>query len=332
MLLPEILLVDNDPGMIQRMARILEGHGRLRFATHGETALEQIRREPPDLVLLDADMPGMNGYELCAALHGDPDLEDVPVIFVTSHGGTEHELKGLEAGAVDFIAKPISEPLLRARVKTQLRIKRLTDDLRQLATSDAVTGIANRRSLDAALEREWQRSCRTGEPTSLLLIDVDHFKHYNDRYGHPAGDACLRAVAQALAGAARRPADLVARYGGEEFAVLMPQTPAVGARHLAHQMLGAVVALGLPHEASTTSAQVTVSIGVGCSAARDGMDPAPPAGAERVVDLLRRTDEALYRAKANGRARVCCAGFADAVVHGLEGGPAPSLNCADDQP
>lgn len=321
MLLPDILLVDDNPGMIKLMARILEGHGRLKFATHGEAALEQMRRAPPDLVLLDAEMPGMSGYELCAALRADPDLVDVPVIFVTSHSGTEHELKGLEAGAVDFIAKPISEPLLRARVKTQLRLKRLTDDLRQLAARDALTGIANRRSFDEALEREWLRSRRAGDPISLLLIDVDHFKRYNDRYGHPAGDACLRIVAQALAGSVRRPADLVARYGGEEFAVLMPHTPAAGARHLAHQMLTAVMAQRLPHEASTTAPHVTVSIGVGCSAG----DPASDAGAsvERASDLLRRADEALYRAKANGRARVSCAGFADAVADSLDAGGDP---------
>lgn len=314
MWLPDILLVDDNPDTIRLMARTLEGHGRLTFATRADAALEQIRRAPPDLVLLDAEMPGMGGYELCAALRADPDLVDVPVMVVTSRSGTEHELKGLEAGAVDFIAKPISEPLLRARVKTQLRLKRLTDELRQLATRDALTGIANRRRFDAALEREWQRSRRTGEPISLMLIDVDHFKPYNDRYGHPAGDACLRAVAQALAETVRRPGDLVARYGGEEFAVLVPRTPAEGARHLAQQMLRAVVARGLAHEASATAPQVTVSIGVGCSAGGSGAGSGDPAPADRVGELLRRTDEALYRAKANGRARVCCAGFADAVV------------------
>src|SRR5664280_2921064 len=168
----------------------------------------------------------------------EPALADVPVIFVTSHSEAAFEVAGFEMGAADFIAKPVSAPLVLARVKTQLRVKRMGDELRRIATTDGLTGVANRRRFDESLEREWRRARRSGDPLALLMIDIDHFKLFNDRYGHPAGDACLRSVAQALVGASLRPADLVARYGGEEFVVLLPKTPRAGAEHLARGVFG----------------------------------------------------------------------------------------------
>lgn len=147
----KILLVDDDPGMIQVMARILSGLGQLCFAMNGAAALQQAREMVPDLILLDAEMPGMNGYQVCEALKADPALAHVPVIFVTGHSGQDHELKGLEIGAVDFLAKPISEPLLLARVRTQLRVKHLTDELQRIWTVDALTETMNRRAFDDAL-------------------------------------------------------------------------------------------------------------------------------------------------------------------------------------
>jgi diguanylate cyclase (GGDEF)-like protein len=306
----KILLVDDDPGMIQLMARILSGLGQLRFATNGTAALQRAREVAPDLMLLDTEMPGMTGFQVCAAMKEDPALCDVPIIFVTAHSGDEFELKGLDIGAVDFIAKPISEPLLLARVRTQLRVKHLTDELRRIATIDALTDVSNRRAFDDVLAREWKRGLRACAPISLLLVDVDHFKLFNDCYGHPAGDGCLRSVAQALLGACLRPADLVARYGGEEFAMLLPVTPRAGAEHMARRMLEAVASLGIPHEASPTVQTVTVSVGVGC------YDERSPCWVERAAgllvdtpltrtatDLVRCADQALYDAKRGGRAQ-----------------------------
>lgn len=305
-----ILLVDDNPGMIQLMGRILSGVGQLRFATSGAAALQQIRDVPPDLVLLDAEMPGMSGYQVCEIMKADPALRDIPVIFVTGHSAPEFELKGLEIGAVDFIHKPISEPLLMARVKTQLRVKRLTDELRRIGTIDPLTEVANRRSFDAALAREWKRGLRAGDPISLLMIDVDHFKLFNDRYGHPGGDTCLRSMGQLLRSTSLRPADTVARYGGEEFALLLPQTPRAGAQHLAHRVLDAVESLAIPHEASPTARHVTVSIGVGCydqdsscwveTSSDSRFGHIMPA---KAADLVLSADKALYAAKAGGRAQ-----------------------------
>ncbi len=309
-----ILLVDDDPGMIQLMARMLEGQGQLRFATSGKAALEQLQQAVPDLVLLDAEMPGMSGFELCAAMQNDPCLADVPVIFVTSHNDQGSELKGLDLGAVDFIAKPISEPLLRARVKTQLRVKQLTDQLRKLATVDALTGLLNRRALDDALEREGQLSIRHGTPLSLLMVDVDHFKLFNDCYGHLMGDDCLRRVATALREACQRSADLVTRFGGEEFAVVLPGTPSDGAQQLATRLLQQVDLLRIGHRDSPTAPYVTISIGISTwqppAPAAAGM-PAAPQPAWQPAHLVKAADTALYKAKQAGRQQTAYLAFDD---------------------
>jgi PleD family two-component response regulator len=224
-----ILLVDDDAGAIAMMGRALASLGELRFATSGADALRLARESAPDLILLDAEMPGMSGFQTCELLKAEPALADIPVIFVTSHSEPEFEVSGLDIGAADFIAKPINPPLLLARARTQLRVKHMADELRRLSTTDALTGIANRRRFDEVFMREWQRARREGESIALMMIDVDHFKRYNDHYGHPAGDACLKAVARAVAECAHRPADLAARYGGEEFALLLPHTPTAAA-------------------------------------------------------------------------------------------------------
>jgi len=315
-----ILLVDDDAGSIQLMARILSAVGTLRFATNGEDALRLAREAVPDLILLDSEMPGMSGFETFEALKRDPALAHVPVIFITSHAEPAFEVSGFELGAADFITKPVSPPLLLARVKTQLRVKRMSDDLRRIATIDVLTGVANRRRFEESLEREWRRGRRSGDPMALLMIDVDHFKLFNDSYGHPAGDACLRSVARALSSASLRPADLVARHGGEEFAVLLPQTTRRGAEHVTHALLDAVAALRIPHEASPTARHVTVSVGV-ASYDADSESWVPPSATSRVADdpvggcsasdLVQAADKALYRAKAAGRAQARLLDIAD---------------------
>jgi diguanylate cyclase (GGDEF)-like protein len=315
-----ILLVDDDPGSIQLMGRILLEVGNVRFATSGEDALRLARASTPDLILLDTEMPGLTGFETCRALKADLTLADTPVIFVTGHDEPAFEVSGFELGAVDFIGKPVSPSLLLARVKTQLRVKHLADELRRVATIDGLTGVANRRRFDELLDREWRRGRRAGDPLALLMIDVDHFKLFNDRYGHPAGDVCLRSIAQAVMSTSLRPADLVARYGGEEFAVLLPQTPRGGAEHVAHSILDSVAALDIAHEESSTSRHVTVSVGVTCYD-QESECWLPRSTASRVSDdvrarcssfeLLQAADKALYSAKHSGRAQARLLDLAD---------------------
>lgn len=318
-----ILLVDDDPGAIQLMGRILADVGDLRFATNGEDALRLAQDSPPDLILLDAEMKGMSGYRVLDALKSRPEMAGVPVIFVTSHSEPGFEVSALEAGAADFIAKPIRAPLVLARVATQLRLKHLTDQLRFAAATDGLTGVANRRRFDETLEHEWQRARRGGDPMSLLLIDVDHFKLYNDRYGHPKGDSALQLVAKVLTGAARRTGDLVARCGGEEFALLLPQTKRLGAEHVALRVLSDVAAMNIVHSASVTARHLTVSVGIGCYDEQSscwvtnlaevryiGDDHRLPCTAS---DLVVSADSALYAAKRAGRARFMLQDISDEI-------------------
>ena len=310
---PSILLVDDDPTVIRVLARILCGVAHLRFATNGEEALQRARESTPDLVLLDAQMPGASGFEVCQAFKADEVLAEVPVIFVTSHSGPAFEVSGFDSGAADFIAKPVHAELVLARVKAQLKFKRVADELRRLSTTDALTGLANRRRFDESLAREWRRAWRDSDPIALLMIDVDHFKHFNDRHGHPAGDACLRTVAHTLADTLQRPADLAARWGGEEFAVLLPQTSRAGAERIAHLMLDGVEALSIAHAASPTAEHVTVSIGISCYDKKSPLwiegsrcshvGHTLPAALSSPHELVQAADRALYAAKRGGRAQ-----------------------------
>jgi diguanylate cyclase (GGDEF)-like protein len=296
-----ILLVDDDPGAIQLMSRILAGVGKLRFATNGSDALRLARESAPDLILLDAEMPGMSGFDLLKRLKAESSLAEVPVIFITSHNEAGFEVSALDMGAADFIAKPLRSSRVLARVRSQLRVKHMADELRRTATTDALTGVANRRQFDVLLEREWLRARRCDDPMSLLMIDVDHFKLYNDLYGHPKGDICLRHVAQILMTACKRPADVVARYGGEEFMILLPQTPRQGAQHVAQRVLDAVAAFGILHDDSQTTHYVGVSVGIACFDDASACRACDSYALLSASDLVRVADKALYSAKHAGR-------------------------------
>ncbi len=296
-----VLIVDDDVGTIRILAQVVKDMADVTFATSGMEAVAMARTELPDLVLLDAEMEGMDGFATCAALHAMPGMENVPILFITSHRGVEIELKALAAGAVDFINKPFHPHIVQARVRTHLTLKRRTDELTRLATMDGLTGIPNRRAFDQSLAQELRRLGRGTGPLSLVLIDVDHFKRYNDFYGHPAGDDCLRAVAAALAGSVRRAGELAARYGGEEFAILLPGSDMNTAIGLAEKVRSGIAGLCLAHAARPDGAHVTISAG----AATLG-----PAQQGEGAALIGAADQALYRAKAAGRNRVLHAGDA----------------------
>ena len=307
-----ILVVDDNPGMIQHLGAALAGLADVRFATSGAAALDLMRQEAPDLVLLDAEMPGMSGFQVCETMQHDLALAHIPTIFVTSHSDPEFELKGFAIGAADFIAKPVSLPLLIARVRNQLRLKGLSDELKRVATIDPLTALANRGSLATAFDREWKRARRLDQPISVLMIDIDHFKLFNDCYGHPAGDNCIRAVADALRDNARRPADVVARFGGEEFVLLLPDTSRDGGEHVCYRVLDAIEALGIAHSASPSAHHVTVSVGLAwCEQPSAWPADESPAGigGQRIAPaeaLLSAADQALYAAKRSGRADARC--------------------------
>ncbi|HET6787527.1 MAG TPA: diguanylate cyclase [Aquabacterium sp.] len=294
-----ILIIDDDPVVVQGLGRMVSELGAVRFALSGEQGLQMAREAHPDLILLDAEMPGLSGYDVCRIIKADPDLWDIPVIFVTGHDDTDSELKALEAGAVDFIAKPPKPLLVLARVRTHLRLKQMSDELRRNANTDALTGVPNRRQFENLLDREWDRARRAGARLSLLMVDIDHFKLYNDHYGHQQGDDCLRVVAQTLQGLVQRPADTVARVGGEEFVILLPETDAAGAIHVAQRIVTGIAARHIPHDGSPASPVVTVS--VGATTVRLGTDAGGVAPSFRAPELVLSADQALYAAKHAGR-------------------------------
>jgi len=293
-----LLVVDDEPANVQALYHVLCGEHQVLVATGGEQALALARDKAPDAVLLDVEMPGMDGFEVCRRLKADALTCDIPVLFVTSNDDLDAEAHGLDCGAVDFITKPIHPGIVRARVRTHVTLKQQRDVLRGLAYIDGLTGLCNRRGFDERLATEWQRAQRGNQWLALALIDVDHFKHYNDHHGHQAGDDCLRSIADTLARAACRPADLVARYGGEEFAAILPETPIDGAQAVADRIEARVRGLALVHGAPSAAPVVTISLGVAVAPGREGIT---------VPELLAAADRELYRAKATGRARACVA-------------------------
>jgi diguanylate cyclase (GGDEF)-like protein len=289
-----ILLVDDSVERVRVLNDALQGEHELVFAMSGDKALEIARSQELDLILLDARMPGMDGFAVCAALKASPQTREIPVIFVTALMGPEDETRALEAGAVDFITKPVNCLVVRARVKTHLTLKRQADILRSMSMRDWLTGIANRRCLDETMEAQWRQCQRAHEPCSFALVDIDHFKIYNDQYGHPEGDRCLFRVAQAIQGCVARPRDLVARYGGEEFAILLPCEDLDGAETVAQRVIEAVRALEIPHAYSPIAPFITVSVGV---------SSAQPGRSTSIQALVDAADTKLYEAKNAGRNR-----------------------------
>lgn len=290
---PRLLVVDDQPINIQTLYQIFHADHEVFVATSGEQALAFCRGNPlPDLILLDVVMPGLDGLAVCQQLKADPVLANIPVIFVTACMDPADETRALEAGGVDFITKPVNPMVVRARVKTHLTLKAQEDFLRSLVFVDGLTGVANRRRFDEALLSEWRQCRRAGTPLALLMIDIDHFKRYNDHYGHPTGDACLQQVAAVLKAAMQRACDLVARYGGEEFVCLLPGCDQAPALAKAQALQAALAARGIAHEASPTAAWVTLSIGVAVAQPQAGGSPAA---------LVAAADAALYSAKHRGR-------------------------------
>jgi diguanylate cyclase (GGDEF)-like protein len=292
-----ILVVDDAMENIQILHQALKDEHEVLFALNGEKALELALEQQPDLILLDAVMPGMDGYAVCDALNASPRLQDIPIIFVTALNQPEDETRALEAGAVDFISKPFNVAVVRARVRSQLTIKRQADAMRELSMTDGLTGVANRRCFNDTIDAEWRRCARGNLPLSIIMIDIDHFKLYNDRYGHQAGDLCLQQVSAAMKRCATRPQDMLARYGGEEFILLLPQEGPDGAEVVAQRILDEVRQLRLPHAASTTAPHVSISLGLASAL--------PPLGSSDSSALIRTADSHLYHAKHSGRNRYC---------------------------
>lgn len=292
---PRILIVDDDPISLHLAGGVLSESYSCVFATNGADALA-LAATGPELILLDQTLPDLCGIEICKQIQGDPETADIPIIFITSTQDQSVEVSALEAGAVDFVTKPYSSAVLKARVHTHVTLHRRTAIINALANQDGLTGVANRRFFDRTLEKEWRIAQRQQAPLSLIMIDIDHFKLVNDTYGHQAGDACLRAVATCITETLRRPSDLVARYGGEEFVVLLPQTHAEGTQQLAEVTRQRIQKYASTYQSSTQDLP-SITASLGCAT----LFPDQEQSAHRLVTIA---DENLYRAKLGGRNRV----------------------------
>ncbi len=237
----------------------------IAVATHGDEVVRiAAGNDAPDLILLDIEMPGdMDGFEVCRLLKAEASTQNIPVIFITGRDDDFTESLGLELGAVDYIVKPFRMPVVKARVRTHFKLKQQSDLLASMAFVDGLTNIPNRRHFDEVLENEWRRATRNASPLSVILIDTDDFKNYNDHYGHAAGDDCLRTVAGTLAGSLRRATEFVARYGGEEFVAVLPGADFASAVAMAETMRSNIEQLQLPHASSSLAKKMlTASFGL----------------------------------------------------------------------
>lgn len=303
----KILVVDDHEDNIELLRARLEARGyEVHGANDGHAALESVERICPDLILLDVMMPKMDGIEVVRRLKANEKLPFIPVIMQTALDSTENKVEGLDAGADDYITKPINFAELEARVNSLLRIKKLqtqlkerenelselNDRLRQISLTDGLTGVENRRSLEERLKEMWSHSIRLHEPIALILCDIDKFKSVNDNYGHQAGDAVLKEFAQLLKDEARE-IDRVGRYGGEEFLLILSGTVLDAAVTFAERLREKVENHTFSFEGGTLCR--TMSCGVAGS-------PHPKVKDQEA--LVRAADDALYVAKESGRNRV----------------------------
>ena len=292
---PTVLVVDDSRAALDGLCNLLEADCNALFGLNGLEALALATSESPDLIVLDVAMPGMDGYEVLRRLKAEHATRHIPVIFLTAPGPNVSEARALELGAIDFITKPYDPAILKARMRNQLAYKRSLDQAMALSLGDALTGIPNRRRFDDHLEQEWNRGIRTQMPLSLILIDIDHFKRFNDALGHPAGDECLKRVASVLSASLKRSLDFVARYGGEEFACVLADTDVNEAAGMAQRLAAQMAAAKLSHPDSPVSPYVTLSMGVASLVPHRDALP---------VDLTLEADRRLYQAKHLGRNRV----------------------------
>jgi len=319
-----VLLVDDSSDNLRLLSTMLKTQGyRVKKAISGQFALQSLEVIEPDLILLDINMPGMDGYQVCEALKMQEKYQSTPVIFMSAADQVFNKVKAFQAGAIDYITKPFQLEEVLIRVENQLNQKRLyqklekqnalltneiqerlriekalteaNQKLKLLASLDGLTGIPNRRRFDEYIATEWQRCLRGSFLLSLILIDVDFFHYYNEAYGHLMGDDCLKKVAVILESVSQRATDLPARYGGEEFVILLPHTSQMGARTIAEQIQQAIATQRIPHRKSPVSKHLTTSIGVATTI------PDHEGGMPNFINLA---DQALFKAKKLGRDRI----------------------------
>jgi diguanylate cyclase (GGDEF)-like protein len=293
---PTILIVEDEVINIHSLSRILRGTARLCFAKTGKQALELAEKLTAEMVLLDIMLPDINGFEVCKALKNNPATAKCTVVFVTALDSDEEEAHGLRMGAMDYIKKPFNPTIVRERVQNLLNLTLAYRELEELSTTDFLTGAFNRRYFMEIATTELKRHQRHSKNTSVLILDIDHFKEVNDTYGHSVGDQALRHLVR-ICRENLREEDIFARYGGEEFCALLPETDASTAKEVAERLRYNIE--NTPMEFDEQQLHLSVSIGLcGIDAQRE----------TAIEPWLERADKAMYRAKEQGRNQVvCCA-------------------------
>jgi diguanylate cyclase (GGDEF)-like protein len=289
-----LLIVDDVPLDLRLLARILRDEYNVIAASNGTTALSIAEQQLPDLILLDVVMPNMDGYQVLTALRANDRTRHIPVIFITGLNSGSAEKRCLELGAADYINKPFDDIIVRLRIRHQIQIVNQLRAIERLSVTDQLTGMYNRRHFDNQMRVEWGRAARDNEPLSLLIIDIDHFKDYNDKYGHQQGDVALCAVSQAITQTVRRVSDFAARWGGEEFVVLLPNTPSPGALEVGELIRENVMQADIPMDGGV-STKLTVSL---------GLHTCTPTAAIIADELIMKADKALYSVKNTSRNKV----------------------------
>lgn len=328
-----ILIVDDSKSVRKIIAGVIQDAGHdIDFAISGEEAVDAYKKDKPDLVLMDVEMPGMGGYEAARKMreydlelgNGEKNIEHwVPIIFLSGRVDDTSIAAGLDCGGDDYLVKPTSKIVLTSKINAMQRISEMRKDLikttkelavlnhklyatneilESLSLKDPLTKIANRRHFEDSAKKESLLAIRHDTPIAVCMIDVDNFKKYNDHFGHQMGDECLIKVANTLNEHVKRPADVIARYGGEEFVALLPETKLEGAVMLAEELRKAVESLQIPHAPEATHKVVTASIGIACS---------KKVAVKGIKGIMEEADKALYVSKEQGRNRVTTAHIDD---------------------
>lgn len=290
---PTILVVDDMTTTLLLIHDLLKDTYEVKIAKSGTKALEIL--ESPndiDLILLDIEMPDINGYDVCKRIKNNETIKNIPIIFITGRTSQEDEEYGLNLGAIDYITKPFNKAIVKLRIKNYLDLKIKNDMLEKLSMYDGLTNIRNRRFFDETFEKTFSEIKRDKKSLAVLMIDIDFFKPYNDNYGHGQGDETLRKVAKALEKTIKRASDFVARYGGEEFVILLKDINKDGVEAVANNLLNAVRELKITHEFSKIENYVTVSIGASYYNSSSDITK---------LELLLKADETLYNVKNSGR-------------------------------
>ena len=292
-----ILIVDDETLNISALTHILSPLYTIYVTKDGHSVVKTAKNLKPDVILLDVIMPEISGFEVIKELKEDDETSSIPVIFVTGLTQKADEEHGLTLGASDYIHKPFNASIVKLRVQNQMHIVNQMRMIQHLSMTDVLTNTSNRRHFNTRLNQEWNRAKRDGTNVSLLLLDVDDFKDINDRYGHLIGDIVLREIAENIKQCLKRSMDLVARWGGEEFAVLLPNTPVIGAEVVAEKIRYAIENHSYQSD-DLEGVVVTISIGLNCIF---------PSKSSSVQDFINGADKALYQAKEYGKNQICIA-------------------------